>query len=416
MQPFPPLPQPQRHLRNMVLVALVACGCSLLLAATASATDFTWSGGGVPGSDDWSTSANWLGGVAPAPGSSIGNLTFPLRPSQTDADNDVSGLSVNQLEVDDSHYDIISGQGLTLGGGGLAVSAAEGSTGSLDVANPITLGASQTWNVSGPPVPSESFSFSQGLTFHSALTGESSDLTLNLNTHALFVLGTQALNEPTVDDELGTVTINGTETKIGESTYKSFVVLASANLNANDGHSLILHDLDLQSDSATGPITATDSSLLLTGSASGPLTVSGSRLEPSEKLTLASASLDAGSTLALGVESNPQPPSGVYDRLHSTGAVALGGSSLELGTAPTESGECRPPAVGQVQTLVSTTGSLTGSFGNAPNGSVVTADCFSLNQHLEVAASRWYSFRIDYHTGSSPETVTATTLPAVPTP
>ena len=46
-------------------------------------------------------------------------------------------------------------------------------------------------------------------------------------------------------------------------------------------------------------------------------------------------------------------------------------------------------------TLVSTTGSLTGAFGNAANGATITDDCGE-------------QYRIDYHESGSPQTVTAT--------
>ena len=61
-----------------------------------------------------------------------------------------------------------------------------------------------------------------------------------------------------------------------------------------------------------------------------------------------------------------------------------------------------------------------GSFSNAPSGAWSSATSCNVAddanpEHPEVLEQRWYLYRIDYHTGSSPETVTATALPAVPT-
>jgi adhesin HecA-like repeat protein len=105
------------------LVALAVLGGWLALAAAASATDYTWSGGGGSGADAWSNGANWLGGVAPAPESSIGTLTFPKLAAGAASKNDLTGLSVEQLQLDNSHGLRISGDGLTLGSGGLSLSA-----------------------------------------------------------------------------------------------------------------------------------------------------------------------------------------------------------------------------------------------------------------------------------------------------
>jgi hypothetical protein len=358
-------------------------------------------------------------------------LSFPLlnrstclqaKPSEAcyTSLNDLTGLSINQLQVDDSHsYSIggvnklggcgLCGDGFTLGSGGLTINASESSQGRLSLTTPITLNGSQTWNVAGPLTPLAWPA--QSLVFGGALSGENADLTINLNSVTLLTLGLAIPGAPSIDDELGNVTINGTEATIGGSVgkYKSWVVLApDATLNASDGHSLTLHDLIFESSTATGPITAVDSELTLSGS-SGAAAMAHSHLAPRGLLSLPSLSLDAASVLELVIAQGTQPGTD-YDQITSTGTVALGGAMLELNTS--HAGEsCPSPPVGQVDTLITTTGSLVGTFSNAPNGSTVVSYCYG----HDVFPERWYSYRINYNTATSPETVTATILPAVPT-
>ncbi len=384
------------------LVALVVCGCSLVLVPIASAADFTWSGGGS--STAWSNTGNWIGGTAPVATEAIGTLTFPALTAFQNSENDLSGLSVNQLQVDDSHGYALTGQGLTLASGGLSISAEEGSTGAFNTITPMTLGGSQTWDIAGPSV-----GFGQNVEVGGALSGEAADLTVNLSDPTQLIFGQRQIpGRPadTANDELGEVTINGVQTATGVSV----VNLNVADFNASDGHALNLHNVELEDyETATGPIVATNSDLSLGGGASiGPVTAIKSRLEPGEILSLPSLSLDSDSSLLPYIFAQGTTPGVDYDQIISTGTVALGGSTLEpIGVGTNNGTECPAPPVGQVDTLISTTGSLTGTFGNAPNGSDVVTVC--------VPDERWYSYRINYNTASSPETVTATALPAVPT-
>jgi hypothetical protein len=377
---------------SAALVALVVCSCSLLLASTASATNYTWKGGGS--STAWSNAGNWLGGTAPAASASIGTLTFPLLSGQ-DSENDLSGLSVNHLQVDDSHDYVLTGQGLTLGSGGLSIGASEGTAGSFITSTPLTLSGNQTWSVS------------QHVILGGDLSGENSDLTMNVNGVAQFSFGDPYPGSPfgplSVNDELGNVTINGS------APGASVVELTGGTFNADDGHMLSLHNVQLEGGAVTGPITASDSNLFLGGgSATGPVTLTGSQLSVNERLSLPSLSLDEHSTFMSYIVAQGNTPGTDYDQITSTGTVGLGGATLEpIGVGTNNGTECPSPIVGQVDTLVSTTGSLTGTFGNAPNGGTIVTVC--------VPAARWYSYRINYNTSSSPETVTATALPAVPT-
>src|SRR5205823_10783861 len=127
------------------------------------------------------------------------------------------------------------------------------------------------------------------------------------------------------------------------------------------------------------------------GGSVGALTTNSARLNIGiGGLTARSATFDSASTLTFVVGSSGQ---GGGTDLSSTGAIDLGGAQLALNS-------CGPLPVGQTFTLVSTTGTLTGAFGNAPNGSTFT---------LDECGSTSY-FRIDYQETGSPQTVTATVI------
>lgn len=402
------------------LIALVICACSLLLAATASATDYTWQGGGS--STAWSNASNWLGGTAPVASEAIGSLTFPALPSFQNSENDLSGLSIGSMQVDDSNGYALTGQGFSLGSGGLSIGATESSSGTLHTETPITLDGSQTWNITGP-----SAGMGQRIELGGALSGESSELTVNLDDPAVFFLGQReellgGSGPDTANDELGNITINGANTPVTGPPYASTVVLNAAKVNADDGHRLTVQGVQLDDEAATGPITAIGSSLSLSGASIGAVTANDSWLFPHGVLHLPSLSL-AGGWVAPEIAVQGNIAGTDYSQITSAGAVMLGGATLEPLMVATSHNECPPPTVGQVDTLVSTTGSLSGSFSEAPNDSIITAICTGAHPHEVLSPSgertlpeRVYSYRINYNTSSSPETVTLTFLPAVPVP
>lgn len=437
-------------------------GSPQTVTATAIANapiNLTWSGEGSASANGWSNGTNWTGGTAPTSGGSIGTLSFPVlnrsaclqsKPSAAcyTSDNDLTGLSVNTLQVDDSHDYGILGNGFSLGSGGMSINSSEGTGGwthfNFSIINPIALSASQTWSVSGPPTATEWPA--QNIAIRSALSGTGSDLTVNLNSLTELTFGINVPGAPAVDDEIGNITVNGSEATIGSSPYKykSLVVIApNAKLNATDGHSLTLHHVDLEGgeaigainavgsyiteagtvgaiaanesslelSGATGPITATDSSLALSGSSIGAVSAVKSTLSQYGVVGLSSLSFDPASTLAVSISLSGSEG---YGQVTSSGAVTLGGSTLALHIHEVEG--CPLPHVGKVYTLVSTTGNLTGMFGNAPNGGIVYADCTpDLYQMGEELVTHYASpYRISYNTASSPATVTATALSAVP--
>ena len=108
-------------MRRGVLAALALAVCVLAVAASSAvAADFTWSGEGapppfIPGSSSWSNATNWVG--ATAPNGSIGRLTFPAIGGASSgcslippafacyqSINDIVGLNVSALSIDDSGH------------------------------------------------------------------------------------------------------------------------------------------------------------------------------------------------------------------------------------------------------------------------------------------------------------------------
>jgi len=405
------------------LAALLATSACWLLPSIASAANYTWSGEGLAAAPSWSNAANWSGGSAPPASSSIGTLSFPtLVPPLPDSDcfgaspldacyhsvNDLSGLSVNQLQIAGlgASY-TISGQGLTLGSGGLAFTASGGPSVGAEIAMPLTLGASQTWEIGG--VHGES----ADLQMSSQLSGESANLTIDLNNLRELTLG--ELHSPTqADDELGNVVINGAAEETGGVVHRTPVEL-QARLNTTDGHSLTVHNADLGVD-GTGPLTVTNSTVGLDGSATGPVSFSDSLIFTEQNSYFApSFSLEGASSLEFTVGREGTTPGTDYSQVTSSGTVALGGAALELQDKAFDegTGECSAPVAGQVYTLVSAK-EITRTFSEVPDGGTAIADC-AVFKAGAIVSEQAYAYRINYNLGTSPETVTATSLLAAPT-
>lgn len=348
----------KRRLTRLVgVVVLVLCCAGAAAGAAAAASDFTWSGADTttPG-PNWSDPANWLGGVAPASASTIGTLTFPELTSSDCtssspvgtcfvSNNDLTNLTVDQLDFEDGSYDI-TGNGITLDGGLSAPGVV--------LALPIMLGATQTWDLTSDA------ELQLGASKQSTST-VSGDYSLSID------LGGGQLS---ADDVV----------QVGALSIDDGVIAAdSGPLNAN-GNPVTLTDADMGM--GYGPVSV--GALSLVDSGVGPIAGPGG----GALLHTTSATFDSGSSLG-------SPGGGLA--LTSTGPVDLGGASLYL-DPPYYGGDPCVVVSGQGETsaVVSTTGVLTGTFGNAPNGGTVSDGCDD--------------YRIDYNTTGSPQTVAATLL------
>jgi hypothetical protein len=275
------------------------------------------------------------------------------------------------------------------------------------LAAPMTLTADQTWNVSGPVA----LEAPDDVAVTGQLSGESANLTINLNTFTDLTFG-NFLENKGPDDEIGNITITGTETRVkqgeGEVIYTSSVGFPGG-VNSVDGKRVTVQGIDFGANGPTGPIVAEGSSIGLDGSGIGPVTARDSGVTINGEV--ASLSLDEHSGMGISVVT---PGSDLSDtEMTSPGSITLGDAQLDLGsTYQNTDGTCPAPTVGYVHTLISTTGSLVGSFGNALNGSTMLGECFEVGSERP---PRVYLFRINYNTTGSTKTVTATELPGVPT-
>lgn len=297
----------------------------LLVAAVPAVAqpDFTWTGSGS--TQDWSNPANWSGGVAPS--GTVGTLTFDFG-CQTGgpcgADDDIAGVDANALQLggDWAGVGIDGSHVLTLGAGGLTSDAAV-----PDLNLPLALSAAQTWTVNSALQVSK-------------VTGAGVPSSIELpEAYSSLYVG---------NVEVGPVNVSGPGT-----------LYSGGSLDAANGGAVDLGDgaqLQIDQDGSVGPLALSDSTIALIDShndASTPV------LDVDGNLTL-----DSGSTIVaeFGWASLAEGPgvteySTVGSEIDATGTVSLGGASLTFAEASGgPEGECPVLEVGQVYTLVQTTG------------------------------------------------------------
>ncbi len=318
----------------LVVVLAFLAGPSL-----ASATDYTWSGAG--NSQLWSNGTNW-GGVAPS--GSVGTLTFPdlsgvsactsSPPTEAcyQSFNDVSGITANALSITGGPYNL-SGNGITLGTGGITAAAGSGALPFASLSTPLALSGPQTWSVSG-----------ESLSINGNVTGSS---------QALALQGTGGSFDDVSDIEVGPIT----------AATGADVLLSGPGtplLNWTDGNPVTFNSawLEIYEPAKTGPISMTGSSHL-TGSpdAAQTLTVNGG------------VSFSSGTVVDENILSSGTTAGTNYSQLTASGAVDLGGASFAVHGG---SGACPTLNVGDVDTMIQTTGSVSGTFSGLPDGSVVS--------------------------------------------
>jgi hypothetical protein len=361
--------------RVVPLVVLIAL---MVGAPAAGAADFTSTGGNV----NWSAGSSWVGGVAPS--GTVGTLFFPSSVCTTACGitkADIPGLTATTLSLRSMHgsngwalaQPALQAYPLTLTGGIDAAFSDAGETRDVvaSLTLPIVLGAPNTWTV------------------NAANLYASHEFSITGNHPLAFSLTNGAAFRTSRSIEVGPVTVTGGGTlDLGISTG------SPVSLNATTGNPTSISGSTLQVGGQqgmtfpTGPLTATNTSIVVnTG-----------------RLSAASVALDAGSSLKLQTTSTGTEAGNHFSALTSTGAVDLGGAKLGFYTTD---GICAQPD-GTVLTLVSTTGTLTGTFGNAPDGGVV-----QLQPGMYAPCAPAKSLRINYNRTGSPQTVTGTIQPPV---
>ena len=342
-------------------------------AAPARADD-AWSGSDAANNHDWSDAGNWTGGVAPT--GSAGTLAFSDLGSCTTcytADNDLTGLSAAALTfantTPSSAYHILGNQ-LTLGSGGISDVGGGSTSATLNL--PLTLSAAQTWRIGAAGGYN-----SVTLTPPSAINGA---FPLSV------VFPTQGSGDLWIDRdmEVGPVTVSG-QGGLHIGLAPSVPNRTPGSVNGNDGGSVAVNDsatLVANPGSTTGPLSFDGGSLLL---GTGPTNQQATTLQVNGAASLASARQE---TILL--DDNGAAAGTDYSQLSAAGNIALGGQ-LNVEQGPSN-GTCVDLSPGDVAKLVTTEGTLSGRFSNAPDGSILAmaSSCQSPAPHVQIAYTANY--------------------------
>jgi hypothetical protein len=371
-------------------------GVSTLAALGAPAafaqTDLSWVGG--DDTANWSAADNWSGGAAPtAADSPYGTLTFGDLGAACDdrtssetcyqSKNDVSGLSANAISIDAEGAYVITGDGITLGSGGLSA-APTGDDDSLpELYLPITLGADQTWTIGGGVDEDGVLEVAET----DGVGGISGDYALNLD------LGTGGYFYLDAPLDVGNFTANS-------SGPTDAIDLCGYGLNGADGDGTVT--LDGPTLSVSGHCNSTTSPIgQLTTEGGTSLAIGGSDRAPEPVLAVnGTATLGADSNTDLQIDSPGTTPVTDYAQLTATGDVSVAGA-LNLDQEEPATGDCEDLHPGDVDTLISTTGTLSGTFHDVPNDTVVTIT--DICDDATVAATAEINYK-----DSAPGSVTAT--------
>jgi RHS repeat-associated protein len=380
--------------RLLTLAVVIAIPTSLLFAtAPAWAADFTWSGEAPVGEPNWSDSTNWVGGAAPS--GSIGALTFPTVAVGDCATttcytsyNNIADLVTNSLTIGDTYYDIYDFLGDSLGVGAEGIKVAAGARANIETM-PLNLVAPQTWSLGesvGEPATvavGDATGTSEALTI--ALSGRSTLTGASIEAGPVTITGANSSYSGAEASLNGEVILHGAEevshlNASDKNAVHAANASSSSTLNATDKNAVNLTDAALSGfDSDIGPLTSTGGDIMIgaEGGRGGELSVQGG------------VTLDSASELDLYLGS----------QLTATGNVNLGDAELSLSRA------CEAPALGEVFTLVSTSGSVSGTFSGMPNGSTV-------EQRGGYCSNEYDVLRINY----TAHAVTATVISSSYTP
>jgi hypothetical protein len=377
--------------RLQAFIAVVVAGFFLALAPGALATSFTWTGESTT-TEDWSEGLNWAGDAAPKASKKAETLTFPHLTSEGCEDetgenpcyisyNDMVGLSTESMRIDDGDEYFMGGESLAIGKGGLTASP----TGSPDdsaidfLELPFELTETQKWSVSGRGAGGKL----SGLWLEGAVSG-SDPLTVELSKMPAFYL----VNET----EVGPVKIDGTDTT--RAGHENGVVGFLGELNSEDGESVELSHVFFFGSGELGPLTTNDAELDV-----------GAGLEPTGGIEAPSVTLDSGTKVTSQIVGKEAAPDVDYSQLSSKGSIDLANATIAVEVGPPSKEKACPELVtGQTYTFVSTTGSLSGVFANAPEHGADIPIAFA-----EGCKATSQEMRISYkESGGGTETVTGT--------
>ena len=347
------------RLRKRVVVVALAAAIAGLGAMASSASALapvsTWSGASTS-SSNWTVSGNW--DTAPSSGNALDfpSLSTCASPAAcySSNNNETSGFSVAGLTFDDGvPYDVF-GNSITLGASGLTASPTTQTAGNhVQISLPIALGANQTWTIDGGTTGG-----GQGIDYTGQLSGSSSTLGVTLSHNGTLISEGQ-------NQEVGDVTISGTDgtqTGLNAPNNGTVSLTSGGDLNGTDGHTVTLNNAALaQGDNVTiGQLSSTGGELQIGNGIAPPgvLTVNGTVTLDSNTATLFSI----GGGTAPGTD---------YGQLNAgANNVTLAGA-LQLMISH-HGGPCPTLNVGDVDTLVATTGTISGTFAGVSDGAFVS--------------------------------------------
>jgi hypothetical protein len=387
---------PRAALRNVIAASMLSVGVVALASGVAFAapTSFTWSGAG--GDQVWSDGANWAGGTAPQPHTSV-DLTLPILSCGSNcgqSQNDVTGLKAANIslalgvETGNGDYNI-QGNGIKVGTIDVTSNTSNGQNeqGAF-LGVPMTLAASESWSVDTENNSNLDFS---------TVGGASTDsLTVSLPPGTAGNFG-GFINFPSINT--GPLTFQG----LGGMSS-----ITGANFNGTSQEPVKFAHAGLF---VIGPGGTTKKT---TTTDYGPLTVKGSTIQFGNgggtgpygiNSVEGNASFDSATTISLdSLEpgTGAKPIAGVdYPQIAATGTVKLGSANLPLIAACNQ-------ALGTKYTIV-TGSAINGTFSGLSNGTVAQAvSDGSPSCQQAGATSPW--FQIQY----SATAVTVTVVAAPP--
>jgi len=285
----------------------------------------------------------------------VETLTFPdLAHGCSESNNDLVGISANAIDITGGYYEsvyAIGGNQITLGEGGITVtpSILAPFWTESDIRMPLLLNAPQTWTINGTK-------YVGWLNLDGEVSGAANALHVQLNNGNLRV---------GADVETGPISITGAGSLYLGAALGAYLI---GGLNGNDGNPVSLGPGESMFDENTnkevdknaydlGALTLAEGALLQLGQPaySAPVTLpvnGGITFSPTSHLSLLFNS-----------------------QISATGQVNLNGVPLSIQDGTILINEAPACDISDVDTLISTTGPLTGTFGGLPDGSVISVPC-----------------------------------------
>ncbi len=340
--------------RVLLFGFLVSAALLIGVPAASASTTFKWSGEAAKASRGWANLENWEGGSAPSPSepmmlefprlTSANCMTSPPVDTCYESENNVSGLDVESMHVEDSQTYVIAGEPIVLGSGGLNVAPATNTseqTGSI-MAMPVTLGAQQTWSIAGQS--GDTAIDGNQFVLLEEVSGAGQPLKISLGDGGGLVL----VNE----DEVGPLSFEGADPNSG-GILNGVVELFGAELNASDHEPVSFDHIFVIGTGTTGPLTTDAASIAV---------------EPGEKkaerLEVQGATFDPKSRLTFWVTSTGAEAGREYAQLTSSRLLNVEGAELVVAAEDS----CKALEAGTTYNFVTSTGGIAGSFGNAGEG------------------------------------------------